>query len=382
MDAHSIYQIGQLETKVGAPVHVGGAPGHHWFPMLHSFSDSEKLCMVTVSDDRVQGEWPGRIYQTVDAGSSWHLAGDMGNVSHSSVNINERKLLVLPYELFPASSGDFRNASANGTMLNGTTSSHLASTVDEVSFHGFPRDFARHPAGQLKLATNGNVLTLKSGQLFTTLYGVYDSEARYTCLSAVSDDMGRNWSYRGTVANWSQFPDASDGPCESNSVQLSDGRLLCVFRVGSGTDHPFGKCYSDDDGATWGPAESINAAWSVQPKLLLLANGVLLLAGGRPGLFVWICADGSGLKWDPINLAKHHNETFSNASYHFTREFCSAEAGVLAESTAYTGLMATGTDEALLCYDRLGNGWLGSPGPFGATDDLFSIKISARIHSV
>ncbi|MBT5876254.1 MAG: exo-alpha-sialidase, partial [Candidatus Latescibacteria bacterium] len=354
MDSQTIYNIGQLETQIEAPVHVGGAPGHHWFPMLHSLSDSEKLCMVTVSDDRVQGEWPGRIYHTNDGGSSWNDIGDMENVSHASVSINEQRLLVLPYELFPANPNDFRNACANGTMLDRPNHSRIVSSVERVCFHGFSRDFTTHPGGQLKLATNGNVLTLENGQLFTTLYGVYAPETRYTCVSAVSDDMGCNWNYRGTVASWSQFPDASDGPCESNTVQLSDGRLLCIFRVGSGRNHPFGKCYSNDAGVSWTRAETIGPAWSVQPKLLLLANGVLLLAGGRPGLFLWLCADGSGLKWDPINLAQHHNECCSNVSHHFTQEFCSADTGAPAQSTAYTGLMATGPDEALLCYDRLG----------------------------
>jgi hypothetical protein len=36
----------------------------------------------------------------------------------------------------------------------------------------------------------------------------------------------------------------------------------------------------------------------VRPSLLLLANGVLLLSGGRPGLFLSASRDGSGRAWE------------------------------------------------------------------------------------
>jgi len=49
-----------------------------------------------------------------------------------------------------------------------------------------------------------------------------------------------------------------------------------------------------------------------------------------------------------------------------------------AQSTSYTVMVRLGPNEALLCYDRLANGWQGAPGPWGTQDMLFCLRIRAR----
>ena len=118
---------------------------------------------------------------------------------------------------------------------------------------------------------------------------------------------------------------------------------------------------------------------SVQPRLARLGNDAIVLTGGRPGLFLWLCADGQGEEWERVNLGEHHNQLVEpNAG--FSDAFCSAQAGEdPAMSTSYTALMPWGADGLIVAYDRLANGWAGAPGPNGAVDRVFSLSVTISI---
>jgi hypothetical protein len=151
--------------------------------------------------------------------------------------------------------------------------------------------------------------------------------------------------------------------------------LLCVFRTGSGQD--LYKSYRADDGRTWTQAERMPGVWSVEPQLACLENRLIVLSSGRPGLFLWVCSDGEGNRWEQFNLASHHNATFQEHSLHYSDAFCQADPQVSpAQSTSYTGLIAVGPEEVLVCYDRLGNGWGGAPGSLGETDAIFCAHLT------
>jgi hypothetical protein len=123
----------------------------------------------------------------------------------------------------------------------------------------------------------------------------------------------------------------------------------------------------------------VAGAWSVEPQLVRLASDLLLLSGGRYGLFLWLCTDGSGNRWQPINLSEHHNACLPDASLHFSQAFVQAQERITpAKSTSYTGMIQAGPNEALICYDRLANGWQGAPGPWGDRDTLFCVRIRVR----
>ena len=197
----------------------------------------------------------------------------------------------------------------------------------------------------------------------------------------VSDDGGYAWSYQGTVASWSQIPDEPEGPCESNSSSLDDGKLFCVYRVGSRRTNLYCSSLSLDGGTTWSTPARISGAWSVESKLTQLDNGAILLSGGRPGLFLWVCDHAMAGTWVPINLTQHHNDSTMDSRYAFSDKTCNAEkSSDPAQTTAYTGLARAGSDSAVLCYDRLANGWEGAPGPWGSTDTLFSVTITAAFN--
>jgi len=371
------YELEGCRLEVGVPVEVGRAQGHFWFSKLHRIGGQDVLCEVIITDDKAQGQWPTILHLSSDGGANWAKALDIESYGPSSIPLGPRKLLLMPYELWPTSPGDKRNAGANGTVVTLGRDGAIAVTRAPVKFLAAPRDLQDYHKAELSLFTSGNMLPLRDGRLFTTLYGGFAGDERGTCFSFASDDGGFTWHYHSIVASWKDVPDAVAGPSESNTVRLSDGRLMCVYRVDSG--QRYHKSYSADDGTAWSRPETVENAWSVEPQLARLDNGTLLLSGGRQGLFVWACTDGKGARWERLNLAEHHNAMLPDPSLHYSDSFCQAREVDPAQSTAYTGMIIMGHDEALICYDRLGNGWAGAPGPWGSEDAVFCVRLRATL---
>jgi hypothetical protein len=349
--------------------------GHFWFSNLHRIGKDDLLCGTTLADDKAQGEWPSALYRSKDGGRSWKCAGETC-YGPASVLLSSGKLLMMPYELWPLTKGERRNAKANGTIVARKPDGSVAFERAPVKFLGWPRDLADYNVDELCMATNGNILPLRDGRLFMTTYGRFQGEEKYCVFAVTSADGGLTWNYLSTVARWQDTPDASEGPDESNTARLPSGRLLCVYRVGSGQD--FHKSYSADEGVTWTKPERMEGVWSVEPQLTCLETGLLLLSGGRLGLYLWVCADRNGGKWERVNLAEHHNALVSDASLRYPDEHVQGKYAEPAQSTSYTGMALVGPDEVLVSYDRLGNGWAGAPGPWGEKDAIFCVRVKAE----
>ena len=45
----------------------------------------------------------------------------------------------------------------------------------------------------------------------------------------------------------------------------------------------------------------------MRPSLAVMKNGTVVLSGGRPGLYAWFNADGSGKDWQRVDIMAHHN---------------------------------------------------------------------------
>jgi hypothetical protein len=366
------YPLIGAEAAIGPPVEVGRAAGHHWFSTMHPIDARDVLCAVVTADDKAQGRWPALLYLSRDGGISWRAALriDYGPVS---TPCGPRRRLLMPYEQWPLAPGDTRNTRAAGCILTCAPDGQVRAEEVPVELRGFPRDLAPYHEGELCVLANGNILLLNDGRLFTTCYGRYAGEDKYTLWAMSSADQGRTWEYLATVASWRELPGGEEGPDESNTARLPDGRLFCVYRVGSGNHQPYHASLSADQGRTWSSPRPLGAG-SVEPQLVCLENGTLLLAGGRTGLFLWVCPEGDGANWQRINLAEHHNACVADPALHYPPAFCAAQ-GESGLSTAYTGMAAVGGNEVLLSYDRLANGWRGAPGPWGTHDAVFAIRI-------
>lgn len=372
----TIHDLACCRVQVSAPVKVAESTGHFWFPTLHEVGGNDILCEVVVTEDKARGKWPAVLCLSRDGGASWNRLSNTCSYGPSSLPLGPRQLLLMPYELWPLSPGDRRNAKADGFVI--TCRDDGAVTVEPrmVRFLSFPRDLAEYHEGEVYLVTNGNVLPLRDGRLFMTVYGKFSGDKTYTNFAVTSHDAGFTWRFLSIVASGKDVPEAREGPDESATVQLADGRLMCAFRVESGKD--YFKSYSADEGATWTKPECMAGVWSVEPALVRLPNGLMLLTGGRPGLFLWVCTDGQGERWERFNQAEHHNALVADPARRFSDAFCEAKERVNpAQSTSYTDMVAVGPDEALLCYDRLGNGWSGAPGLWGETDAVFCVRVKA-----
>jgi hypothetical protein len=375
------YPLKSCVIQIDDPVEVGRKAGHHWFPQLYPLNRSDILCAATVTDDKAQGKWPGWLYRSRDAGRSWQKASEIESVGFSSITLSKEQVLIMPYELWPLSSGDKRNAIADGTVVTCLPDGRVTTKPAPVRFLNLPRDLQDYNNNELSLLTTDTILELQEGRLFTTLYGqVEPGTVRpplANCLFAfISEDRGFTWRYLADVANGRDTPGATCGPSESHTIRLVDNRLMCIYRISSqGRTKPYHASYSADNGQTWTKPLRMEGLWSVEPQLVRLNNGILL-SGGRPGLLLWVCHDGRGAHWQQLNLAGHHNATAADAGQRFPDSCVAADNnGNPACTTSYTSMKAIGPDEALIAYDRIGNGWLGSPGRWGSHDIIFTVRL-------
>lgn len=117
-----------------------------------------------------------------------------------------------------------------------------------------------------------------------------------------SVDGGRNFELYATIATPRDAPRGSvDGATEPCVVRLSDGSYLAAMRtggLGAGTNikdsMPLMFARSDAERKVWKP--SIGRLKGVQPRMLLLQNGVLVLSSGRPGTYMTFSTD-NGQSW-------------------------------------------------------------------------------------
>lgn len=93
------------------------------------------------------------------------------------------------------------------------------------------------------------------------------------------------------------------GFSEPAFIELDNGRLLCVTRSSyESSITPMYKSFSDDEGKTWTTPKAFTPN-GVDPYLLRLGNGTLVLASGRPGVQLRFCFDGDGEKWTiPVEM--------------------------------------------------------------------------------
>jgi hypothetical protein len=179
------------------------------------------------------------------------------------------------------------------------------------------------------------------------------------------------------------------------------------------TSTPLMKSLSSDEGKTWSKPV-VSPLWSVYANVIHLPNDVLVASSGKPGIGLWVSADGLGEEWKFHNIAAIHNGLLprpcpigrngaSAMGYHPSLaniSSCNGNTAGLspppvaetpggvcidvgpAMTTGYTGLAAVPSDSSnssvvVLTYDRLSNGWAGpsAKGAWGDTDMVFSMRV-------
>jgi hypothetical protein len=271
-------------------------------------------------------------------------------------------------------------------------------TVPSVVYSGFPFPVEALTYGSAVVSLDGSPTTLVQTVAYTTTMPL-----QYQELAAFrSTDSGRTFRFQQVVASHNQTRPSSatvwQGPGENDLVKLQDGSLLSVFRVQ--TCHQYRSSRSlDGGGRVWTAPKLLapNVLGSVRPKLLRLPSGQVMLAGGRPGLSLWLSDDATADTWTRINVAAVHNRLATDPGWRYEPGFandtdvCSATtkspSGCSchhptgpASTTAYTSLLQVGPRQFLLQYDRLANGWKIPPGPWGDRDYTFSMRFTLESH--
>jgi len=122
-----------------------------------------------------------------------------------------------------------------------------------------------------------------------------------------SADRGKSWRWMGVVAYDQEHSipigksyEPSDVDCEHENcftepsvVMYPDGEMVCVMRTGS--FKPLYITRSVDRGKTWEKPSRLNIR-GVLPQLLLMSNGLVALATGRPGCTLHFSND-RGRSW-------------------------------------------------------------------------------------
>ena len=137
-----------------------------------------------------------------------------------------------------------------------------------------------------------SILEMPGGVLLATIYGHQEGHKKSSSALIRTENGGKLWSFVSVIAQSEEA--GREGFCEPVIVRLADGGLLCALRVGG----PLHTTRSRDGGKTWSVPEVV-ADHGVDPDLLLMTNGVLVLSYGRPNVELRFSANGTGRSWTP-----------------------------------------------------------------------------------
>lgn len=159
-----------------------------------------------------------------------------------------------------------------------------------------------------------------------------------------STDNGHSWNIQGRIPYRPELVSDPNGDKRMGFTEpafeiLKDGTFLCVMRTTDGIGNgPMYASYSKDLGKTWTTPETITAA-GVLPQLLILKNGIVVLASGRPGVQLRFSTDGKGKNWsDPFEMLPLSSNLKAELGWSAT------------VSCGYTGLISTGRDSFIIIY--------------------------------
>ncbi len=379
------------------PVVVDKRKGHFHFPVLYGRKKEDFVLIGRISHDPPEGIYfDSELYTTDESGASWNQTGIvLPNLCSSSIDIQD-DTLVMPF-YFMELNGCRRDL-IGSTYLLERTGGALKPIAKNVEIKGFPDEFADsrwnrdEDHAMVCACTDGNVISINhEAQYMGLMYGVRKqdegrTDRKYSLyVIHANQDNPYEWTYLSKVAGPSDVS-GREGPCEASLVRLDDGRILCVFRVGcfsvgSGSNPSmdcYYKSYSQDEGKTWSLAEPFHGVWAVEPRLLKMSNGTIILCGGRPGIYMWVCTDGIGEQWHRINILEIHNELIGDKALQIIENYQKMDAEISTDSyqtTSYTDIKEGEPGVLYITYDRIPYGWKIVPEEDPEFQTIFVLKI-------
>ncbi|MEO8877773.1 MAG: exo-alpha-sialidase [Polyangiaceae bacterium] len=349
-------QLGAVATIFQPPTATGLAsfPSAMTVETADSKGNPSKKIFVGFSeaDDKVSAATASHVLASTDLGRTFaDLPYDTSFMSVlNSARTWSGGLVLVPFK-----------GASSGTKLNlpdGFISADLGVTWTHkaVSFTATkPIGGAYVHRGILELADTARTL-------LATIYVNYTGQTGHHVDLLQSTNGGVTWTTRSTIGGF-----ADRDLNETTVARVADGSLLAVMRasVPDSADSVLWSSRSKDDGKTWSTLTPVKIgaastqALGVDPNLLLLPNGALVLAYGRPDNWVAISNDGTGETWDETQI------TYVNYPSQGLRTH---------GSSGYSAFAQTDSNETVLIGDNCASNW-GCP----ANESGFTIDSQQRI---
>lgn len=356
---HTTSIAGAYSTP-GAGQGEGGAWSFiHPTPTIARFDSGELIVTYSlVADTNANPAYMGAFQASTDGGKTWGHRYEVLPEHQPMIFVPQKdgSQMAIPAQLYPKTPGDKHNF--HGAYIRfekgGRRMIFEPAGVKVVDWPwpvGIWRREAPETNWYANMAFDGSAIRTK-GRLIATGYARKEGEKMQQALVMASQDEGRTWRYFSTIAE----PPLGDnpkekgygGPSETAMIELANGDLMAVFRVGSGGAWPLYQSYSSDGGKIWTKSER-TVAYSVEPSMLRIQNGAIVLASGRPGMRLWISTDGRGKAWQDVDIVEHHNKWAPNPNYQIQTRKDLPESR---QTSSYTGLVETSPNHMILVYDR------------------------------
>lgn len=356
----SLALCAQVQVTLGEPRLVAAGPveerrwGRWQFPVLEEGPGGRLLLFVAVAPDSAASYGqPKRVYVSTDRGRSWREDDSAAQGAYGfrlpqgdwlrtdTVAATPVTAVQLPAQV--AERVSYRTPFQLYRLMD------LPASLQNIYFQRFSqgrwapeRQPLRDPDA-LRYATGGlipqiwwgDMRRLRDGSLVALTYPYYHVSQAIPYTSAASyrsGDQGRTWEKVGQILY--NEPDCRrDGFTEPALELLANGELFAVLRTTDGHGvGPMYRSYSADRGRTWSAPEAFTET-GVLPRLLRLANGVLVLSSGRPGVDLRFSTD-HGRTWSPATELIPVPDRIK----------------IQADSCGYTSLTALGKDRFLIAY--------------------------------
>jgi hypothetical protein len=336
------YDLEGLSVSISKPLCVGRSKKQFWYPNIMRFADGTLAMSIRTGDDRLTAD-EGLLIWSRDGGLTWSKPKPYTAQSFSYCPLPSGEFALLPHHLYKNKTPNGCKGHMNVIDAKGT----VRLLKDGVTVAGFPRPFGSDPfnpkadveevakQGRIPFFFNGIPLKARDGTYLTVIEGIYQNAKRMCTIVAESHD-GFTWRFRSTVVD-----DGCDG--EACLCYTSDGRLMCIIRRWP----LYRQCFSSDEGRTWSEPVAMKKEGSVEPKLLVLQSGTIVLSGGRLGLYLWFNRDGSGKSWQTIDTLAHHNALLPQ------EVISPASPQNRGGTSSYTGIVEIEPDTFLCVYDRV-----------------------------
>ena len=355
-----------MRVTLSEPILIGRRRGYFWFPNLWTMPNGELLSTISPVPDIHLSGVPYLVLWSQDGGLTWTEPQVSCDGGQTLLHTHAGDSILLPYDLRPRPNGI---GAPHNTVPAGQRVFDYVPTGVVITGMPAPVPLILPGLDVVTFSFNGQTLWLEDGTYLATAYGHFEGDERDSIVAVESTD-GANWSVRSVVAGANCPVPGDGGPSESAICRLHDGRIMCVFRVESKL--PFGQTWSSDEGRTWSTAVTMAGPFSVQPSLAVMSGGAVALSGGRPGLYLWLNADGTGQSWQQIDILAHHN------SCHPGEQIIYSEDLSRQRSTSYTEVVAVDDNTLLYMYDRAPNGWRRIPEDMDDTNSVWLVRATVE----